>query len=252
MTELAGRVALITGAARGQGACEARLFIEAGARVVLADILDTDGESVARELGDQARYVRLDVTSEADWAAAVDTAVSSYGKLDALVNNAGIMIAGTVQDTSLADYLRVIQINQVGVFLGMRAAAPAIMAAGGGTIVNTSSTSGLVGIAGTVSYTASKHAVLAMTRVAAIELGPKVRVNAVCPGGVDTPMNRAAGEGMGVEAAADPHAAFPLGRIGQPEEIARLVLFLTSEDSSYCTGTEIVADGGMLAGVLEN
>jgi 3alpha(or 20beta)-hydroxysteroid dehydrogenase len=191
------------------------------------------------------------VTSESGWAAAVDFAVGQFGRLDGLVNNAGVGSGGAITDTSPEEFWRVIRINQVGVFLGMRAAVPAMIAAGGGTIVNTASTSGLVGIAGTGAYTASKHAVIAMTRVAALELGPhQIRVNAVAPGGVDTPMNADAVRDLELTAA-DPHTKMPLGRIGRPEEIARLALFLTSEDSSYTTGAVHVADGGMLAGLIE-
>jgi 3alpha(or 20beta)-hydroxysteroid dehydrogenase len=249
--KLDGRVALVTGAARGQGACEAQLFAGEGASVVIADVLDDPGREVAAQLGDRARFIHLDVTSEASWAQAVDFAVEHFGRLDALVNNAGVGSGGAIQDTSLDEFWRVIRINQVGVFLGMRAAVPTMIAAGGGTIVNTASTSGLVGIAGTGAYTASKHAVIAMTRVAALELGShRIRVNVVAPGGVDTPMNAAVASDMDLTAE-DPHAKMPLGRIGNPTEIARLVLFLTSDDSSYSTGAVHVADGGMLAGLIE-
>jgi len=249
--KLDGRVALVTGGARGQGACEAQLFAGEGASVVVADVLDDPGREVAAQLGDRARFIHLDVTSEVSWAKAVDFAVEHFGRLDALVNNAGVGSGGAIQDTSLEEFWRVIRINQVGVFLGMRAAVPAMIAAGGGTIVNTASTSGLVGIAGTGAYTASKHAVIAMTRVAALELGPhRIRVNVVAPGGVDTPMNAAVANDMDLTAE-DPHAKMPLGRIGRPEEIARLALFLTSDDSSYTTGAVHVADGGMLAGLIE-
>lgn len=251
MGRLDGRVTLVTGAARGQGACEAQLFAEEGASVVVADVLDDPGREVAAQLGDRTRFIHLDVTSEAGWAEAVDFAVEQFGRLDALVNNAGVGSGGPILDTSPEEFWRVIRINQVGVFLGMRAAVPAMIAAGGGTIVNTASTAGLVGIAGTSAYTASKHAVIAMTGAAALELGPhRIRVNAIAPGGVDTPMNAAVASDMDV-ATADPHAKLPLGRIGRPEEIARLALFLTSDDSSYTTGAVHVADGGLLAGLIE-
>jgi 3alpha(or 20beta)-hydroxysteroid dehydrogenase len=250
--KLDGRVVLVTGGARGQGAREAQLFAREGASVVVADVLDDPGREVAAQLGEQARFIHLDVTSETDWAAAVDFAAGQFGHLDGLVNNAGVGSGGAITDTSPEEFWRVIRINQVGVFLGMRAAIPAMIAAGGGTIVNTASTSGLVGIAGTGAYTASKHAVIAMTRVAALELGPlHIRVNAVAPGGVDTPMNAAVASDMEITAGADPHAKLPLGRIGRPEEIAKVALFLTSDDSSYSTGAVHVADGGMLAGLIE-
>jgi 3alpha(or 20beta)-hydroxysteroid dehydrogenase len=250
--KLDGRVALVTGGARGQGACEARLFVEEGASVVVADVLDDLGRELAAELGDRSRFVHLDVTSETGWTEAVDFAVEHFGHLDALVNNAGVGSGGLIQDTSPDEFWRVVRVNQVGVFLGMRASAPAIIDAGGGTIVNTASTAGLVGIAGTGAYTASKHAVIAMTRVAALELGShRIRVNVVAPGGVDTPMNAAVADEMDVTAGSDPHAKLPLGRIGRPEEIAQLALFLTNDDSSYSTGAVHVADGGLLAGLIE-
>jgi 3alpha(or 20beta)-hydroxysteroid dehydrogenase len=250
--KLDGRVVLVTGGARGQGAAEAQLFASEGASVVVADVLDDPGREVAAQLGDRARFVHLDVTSETGWAAAVDFAAGQFGHLDGLVNNAGVGSGGAITDTSPEEFWRVIRINQVGVFLGMRASVPAMITAGGGTIVNTASTSGLVGIAGTGAYTASKHAVIAMTRVAALELGPQhIRVNVVAPGGVDTPMNAAVASDMEIAAGADPHAKLPLGRIGRPEEIAKVALFLTSDDSSYSTGAVHVADGGMLAGLIE-
>ena len=251
MGKLDGRVALVTGGARGQGACEAQLFATEGACVVVADVLDGPGRDVADQLGERARFAHLDVTSEADWESAAAFALEHFGRLDALVNNAGVGSGGTIQETSLDEFWRVIRINQVGVFLGMRTAIPAMIAAGGGTFVNTASTSGLVGIAGTGAYTASKHAVIAMTRAAALELGPhRIRVNAIAPGGVETPMNAAVASDMDISAD-DPHAKLPLGRIGRPGEIARLALFLTSDESSYTTGAVHVADGGMLAGLIE-
>lgn len=247
---LRGRVALITGAARGQGEAEARRFVAEGARVVLADILDGPGRQVAEDLGPAARFVHLDVTRPDQWTTAVEVAVDAFGKLDALVNNAGVLRFGPVRDCSLDDYLAVVNVNQVGVLLGMRAAIPALEAAGGGTIVNTSSINGFVGIANTVAYSSSKFAVRAMTRVAALELAPLgIRVNAICPGSIDTPMVRAdAIDGLASAPPDEVYAGLPLGRVGQPTEIAAAVVFLTSDESSYCTGTELVVDGGMLAG----
>ncbi|MFF4957356.1 SDR family NAD(P)-dependent oxidoreductase [Streptomyces sp. NPDC001222] len=255
MGKLDGRVVIVTGAARGQGEQEARLFAAEGARVVLADVLDDQGEAVAKELGQS--YVRLDVGREDDWTAAVAHAKEAYGRVDGLVNNAGILRFNALVDTPLDEFMRVVQVNQVGCFLGIRAVAPEIAAAGGGTIVNTASYTALTGMAAVGTYTATKHAVLGLTRVAAIELAPEgIRVNAVCPGAVDTPMAN--------PAQLDPHAdagemsraldevygrLVPLGRIGRPEEVARLALFLTSDDSSYITGQPFVIDGGWLAGV---
>jgi 3alpha(or 20beta)-hydroxysteroid dehydrogenase len=274
MGKLDGRVVLVTGAARGQGEAEARLFVDEGARVVLADVLDERGERLAEELGKAARYVHLDVRREEDWVAAAEVAAASFGHLDGLVNNAGILRFGLLAETTLREYLDVVEVNQVGVFLGMRTVVPALTAAGGGTIVNTSSTSGLGGMPGLTAYTASKFAILGMTKVAAMELGPaRIRVNAMCPGWIETPMTHpeqsqelaaeAAGIGGGASGAGagtatevtagdrpakNPYRRLPLRRIGQADEVAKLALFLTSDDSSYCTGAEFVVDGGMTAG----
>ncbi|MET7517755.1 glucose 1-dehydrogenase [Streptomyces sp. NPDC005480] len=248
MRRLDGKVALISGAARGQGEAEARAFVREGARVVLADVLDKEGRQVAEELGDRAVYAHLDVQRPDDWAAAVRTATSRFGKLDVLVNNAGILRVATIEQMPLEEYLQVVWINQVGCFLGMQAAVAALRAAGGGSIINTSSTSGLTGIAGTVAYTASKFAVRGMTKSAAIELGPdNIRVNSVHPGAIDTPMTAAPPGFDDVDSDAV-YAGLPLPRIGQPEEVAALAVFLASDESSYCTGSEFVVDGGFLAG----
>ncbi len=249
MAELDGKVALLTGAARGQGEAEARVFAEAGARVVIGDVLDEEGEKVAADLGEQACYVHLDVTSEQDWANAVSVATGTFGKLDCLVNNAGILRFVLIRDTSVEEYMEVIRVNQVGVLLGMRAVVPAMQKTGAGTIVNISSVNGFVGLAGTVAYTASKFAVRGMTKVAALELGPLgIRVNSIHPGGVDTPMVSPDALGVPAGATAATYRTLPLGRIGRAEEIAELALFLSSDRSSYCTGGEFLADGGMLAG----
>ncbi|WP_436777447.1 glucose 1-dehydrogenase [Yinghuangia sp. YIM S09857] len=252
MGKLDDRVILISGAARGQGEAEARLFVAEGARVVLGDVLDTEGKAVAADLGDAARYVHLDVTSESDWTAAVDAALSAFGKLDGLINNAGILQFGPIVDTTLDAYMQIVGVNQVGVFLGMKAVIPALTASGGGTIVNTSSTSGLQGVANMIGYTATKFAVRGMTKAAALELGHAgIRVNSIHPGGIDTPMVRPENvEGLVADetSSADIYAALPLGRVGQPEEVAKLALFLTSDDSSYSTGAEFLIDGGMTSG----
>jgi 3alpha(or 20beta)-hydroxysteroid dehydrogenase len=252
MGKLDGRVILISGAARGQGEAEARLFVAEGASVVLGDVLDDEGAAVAKDLGDAARYVHLDVTKEADWTAAVAEANAAFGKLDGLINNAGILQFGAIVDTSLDDYMKIVNVNQVGVFLGMRAAIPSLVAAGGGTIVNTSSTNGLQGVAGMIGYTATKFAVRGMTKAAALELGHSgIRVNSIHPGGIDTPMVRPDNvEGLVSDdtSSGDIYAALPAGRVGQPEEVAKLALFLSCSDSSYSTGSEFVIDGGMTAG----
>ena len=244
---LEGRVALISGGARGQGEAEARLFASEGAKVMLADVLDEAGRKVASEIGDAAAYVHLDVTKEDEWAAAVQATVQAFGKLDILVNNAGIVLASKIENTSLDDYRKVIEVNQVGVFLGMRAAIAPMREAGGGSIINISSNAGLEGVEGVISYVSSKWAVRGMTKTAAIELGQYgIRVNSVHPGGVDTPML-----GSSDFDNVDKNAAWasqPIQRIGRPEEIARMVLFLASDESSYSTGAEFVADGGRTAG----
>ncbi|MFH8517444.1 SDR family NAD(P)-dependent oxidoreductase [Streptomyces gelaticus] len=262
MGKLDGRVVLISGAARGQGEQEARLFAAEGARVVIADVLDEQGEALAEEIreelgADAARFVRLDVSREEDWQAAVAAAKDAFGRIDGLVNNAGILRFNELVATPLEEFQQVVQVNQVGAFLGIKNVAPEIEAAGGGTIVNTASYTGLTGMAFVGAYAATKHAVLGLTRVAAVELAAKgIRVNALCPGAVDTAMTNPAA----LDPAADPEESkeavaelyrklVPLGRIGQPEEVAALALFLTSQDSSYITGQPFVIDGGWLAGV---
>jgi 3alpha(or 20beta)-hydroxysteroid dehydrogenase len=249
MGRLDGKVALITGAARGQGEAEARLFVEEGARVVLGDVLDGEGRKVADSLGDAAVYLHHDVGSEESWAAAIATATGAFGKLDVLVNNAGILHVAPIAQIELDDYLRVVRVNQVGCLLGMKAAIPALARTGGGSIVNISSTAGLEGVAGLVAYVASKFAILGMTRTAAIELaGAGIRVNAILPGGIDTPMGRGDMEGFEEVDTEAAYASIPLKRIGKPEEVARLALYLASDESSYCTGSQFVVDGGLTAG----
>ncbi|MBT2364946.1 SDR family oxidoreductase [Streptomyces sp. ISL-10] len=247
MGKLDGRVVFITGAARGQGEAEARLFTAEGARVVLADVLDEQGATLAEELG--ALYVHLDVSREDDWTAAVAAAKDAFGGIDGLVNNAGILRFNELVSTPLEEFQLITQVNQVGAFLGIRALAPEIEAAGGGTIVNTASYTALTGMAYVGAYTASKHAILGLTRVAALELAARgIRVNAVCPGAVDTPMSNPDGTDPGAIEELY-RTLVPMGRVGRPEEIARLALFLTGEDSSYITGQPFVIDGGWLAGV---
>ncbi|MFD5540674.1 SDR family NAD(P)-dependent oxidoreductase [Streptomyces sp. NPDC127079] len=253
MGKLDGRVVIVTGAARGQGEQEARLFVAEGARVVVADVLDDQGEALAKEIG--AAYVHLDVGVEEEWGAAVAAAKKAYGRVDGLVNNAGILRFNALVDTPLAEFMQVVQVNQVGCFLGMKTVAPELP--DGGTIVNTASYTALTGMAAVGTYAATKHAVLGLTRVAALELADRgIRVNAICPGAVDTPMSNPAR----LDPDADPtemsraldelyRKLVPLGRIGRAEEVARLALFLTSDDSSYITGQPFVIDGGWLAGV---
>lgn len=245
--KLRGAVVLVTGAARGQGAAEARLFVEEGARVMIADVLDPEGERLAEELRGDAVFHHLDVGDEQQWADAVRRCEKDLGGLHVLVNNAGVVRFGPLASCSLEEYMEVVRVNQVGVFLGMRAATPLMTTAGRGSIINVSSIEGLSGMAGLGAYGATKFAVRGMTKVAALELAASgIRVNSIHPGAIDTPMLRGA-----VDAAELPSAMFaqvPLKRAGLSEEVAQLALFLASDDSSYCTGSEFVIDGGWLAG----
>lgn len=248
MGALDGKVAIITGAARGQGAAEARLFAERGAKVMLTDVLDDEGKQVATEIGDAAAYMRLDVTSEQSWKDVVAATVDQFGKVNVLINNAGIIspVAET-HKTSLETYRKIIDVNQVGVFLGMKEVVEPMKAAGGGSIVNIASIDGLIGMYGATAYCASKFAVRGMTKVAAIELGKYgIRVNSIHPGGVKTKILD--DTGLTQDQAAEAFKAIPLGRISQPEEMATLAAYLASDDSSYSTGSEFIADGGLTAG----
>jgi 3alpha(or 20beta)-hydroxysteroid dehydrogenase len=245
MGRLDGKVVLITGAARGQGEAEARLFASEGARVVLGDVLDAEGKAVAESLGESALYAHQDVTSVDDWTALVDTALERFGRIDGLVNNAGILISKPLLEMDVADYRRVLDVNLVGCFLGIQAVGRVMRDAGGGSIVNISSTAGFKAVPTAVGYVSSKFGMRGLTKTAALELGGYgIRVNSVHPGGVDTEMSR----GLGNREPGDDsvYKGLPLGRIGQPIEIARLALFLVSDDSSYSTGSEFVVDGGLL------
>ena len=248
MGALDGKVALITGAARGQGAAEARLFVERGAKVMMTDVLDEEGAQVAAEIGDSAAYMRLDVTSEQGWKDVVAATVEKFGKLNVLINNAGIITpVAEVQDTSLATFQKVTDVNQIGVFLGMREVVEPMKKAGGGSIVNIASIDGLIGMYGAVAYCASKFAVRGMTKVAALELGKYgIRVNSLHPGGVKTKILD--DTGMTEEQAEEAFKAIPLGRIAKSEEMATLAAYLASDDASYSTGSEFIADGGLTAG----
>ena len=238
---LAGKVAFVSGAARGMGASHAREMVAHGAKVVCGDILDAEGELVAKELGEDARYVHLDVTRAEDWDAAVATAVAEFGGVDVLVNNAGILNIGTVEDFELSEWHRILDINLTGVFLGIRAVVPAMKKAGHGSIINISSIEGMAGTIASHGYTATKFAVRGLTKSTALELGQfGIRVNSVHPGLVKTPMADWVPEDIFQSA---------LGRIAQPKEISNLVVYLASDESSYSTGSEFVVDGGTLAGL---
>ena len=250
MGRLDGKVALISGGARGQGAVEAQMFAREGASVVFGDVRDDEGKKVEagiKAAGGNATYVHLDVTSEADWRAAVATAVSTYGKLAVLVNNAGILLRSKIEETSEADWDRIMAINVKGVFLGTKAAIPAMRQAGGGSIVNISSTAGLVGSPGeTAAYTATKGAVRLFTKATAIQHArDNIRCNSVHPGPIVTDMikdvleDRAKWEQR--------LRRLPMGRAGKPEDVAYGVLYLASDESSYVTGSELVIDGGTTA-----
>ena len=241
---LDGKVALISGAARGQGEAEARMFVNEGAKVVLGDILLEDQQKVVDSLGGQATGVKLDVTQEADWQNAVDTALNTYGKLDILVNNAGIFPTERLEETDLELWNRVIAINQTGVFLGMKYAVPAMRRSGGGSIVNISSIAGLIGAGMATAYHGTKGAVRLLTKTTAIECAKdNIRVNSVHPGGVDTVMLDVLNP-EGRQAAMQAH---PLGRLATVQDIAYGVLYLASDESSFVTGSELVIDGGYTA-----
>lgn len=243
MGRMDGKVALVTGGARGQGAAEGALFAREGAKVVLTDILDGDGEKAAAEIG--ADYLHHDVTSEKEWGQVVAETVKRHGRLDTLVNNAGIFRSGTTEATELDDYRLVIEINQVGVFLGMKAVAAQMKSQNTGSIINISSVAGLEGQAGTIAYTASKWAVRGMTKVAAAELGRHgVRVNSIHPGLIETQMME---ELPAVQAGKIDriNRLILLGRPAHADEVANLALFLASDESSYCTNSEFIVDGGV-------
>ena len=241
---LAGKVALITGAARGQGEAEARLFVAEGARVVLGDVRHELGEEVAASLGGAARYVPLDVAREDQWQRAVALAEKEFGRLDILINNAGIV--GEFCPTELCpleSYQRTIAVNQIGPFLGMKTAIPALRRAGGGAIVNVCSVAGLHGIPGLIAYGASKWALRGMTKVVALEVGrDNIRVNALHPGSVATPMMA-----PDLDRAALMRSQ-AIQRIAEPEEMARAALFLASDESAFITGADLAADAGLSAG----
>ena len=247
---LEGKVAIITGGARGQGATEARMFAREGARVVIGDIRDelgTQVEAEIRELGGEAVYLHLDVTSDDDWQRAIATAEQRFGKVDVLVNNAAIVLRKDIEETTGEDWDNIMEINAKGVFLGTKAVIPAMRRAGGGSIINISSISGLVSI-GPPAYIATKGAVRLFTKSTAIQYASEsIRANSIHPGSVDTDMRR---EGMGDQTPEEIQARIdniPLGRVGTTEDISYGALFLASDESSFMTGSELVIDGGYTA-----
>lgn len=255
MGRLDGKRALVTGAARGTGESIARRFVAEGARVLCVDVLDEPGQAVAKELGAAACFQHLDVTSEADWKRGVDFCVEELGGLDVLVNNAAVLLMKGMADTTVAEFERVISVNQTGVFLGMRTATDAIRAAGGGSIVNIASVDGTRGTTRLIAYAASKWAVRGMTRVAALELGRYgIRVNAVCPeAGSPHMVAPYVPEGADMEramAAQMPVLAPQKKRTiaDRLDDIAQLAVFLASDESTSCTGADFVIDGGNTAG----
>jgi 3alpha(or 20beta)-hydroxysteroid dehydrogenase len=247
MGRLDGKVAIITGAARGMGAATARAFVREGATVVLADKRDDLGEALVAELGDVAAFASADVTDEQAWAQLVQLAQSRFGGVDVLVNNAGIIRVQPLLETDLELFHKVLDTNLVSAFLGIKAVAEVMQARGGGSIVNVSSPQGIEGRMNMAAYTASKFGVRGLTRTAAIELGPMgIRVNCVVPGPVRTAMTER--KGWVDEDYDRAYGGYPLARMGRPEEVAAVTLFLASDESSFCTGADFVADGGVLAG----
>ena len=247
---LAGKVALISGGARGMGAAEARMFAREGAKVIIGDVLEAEGRQVEAEIteaGGEALFVHLDVTSEASWDAAVGAAVTRFGKLDVLVNNAGIVARGHLLDSSLDEWNRIMNVNSTGVYLGTKTALPEMLKAGGGSIVNISSMSGMVGQDYVQpAYNASKGAVRIFTKSVAVQYARQgIRINSVHPGPIDTPMAGARLTDADLQRQADERS--PMGRTAHPDEVAYGVLFLASDEASFMTGSELVIDGGATA-----
>ncbi|MFJ3709603.1 glucose 1-dehydrogenase [Streptomyces sp. NBC_01267] len=240
-TGLDGKVVVITGAGRGQGAAEARLFVADGARVVLTDVREDEGAEVADSLGDQALFVRHDVAEPASWSEVVGAARARFGRIDALVNNAALWRVAAVEDETLANFTALVQVNLLGPFLGIKAVLPSLREAGGGSVVNISSTAGLVGIPGHAAYGSTKFGLRGLTRSCALDLAKYgIRVNSVHPGAIDTPMT--------ADVAGRDWSHVPLRRMGRPQEVGELVRFLVSDASSYITGTEFPVDGGLTTG----
>jgi 3alpha(or 20beta)-hydroxysteroid dehydrogenase len=245
MGRLADKVAVVTGGAGGMGASHVRRFVQEGANVVIADLAEDPGNALARELGEQAAYMKLDVSDGASWENLVKETEEKFGSVDILVNNAGISIPGNTQDTPFDDYQKTIKINQDGVFLGMQYVYPSMKKVNGGSIINISSSAGINSSPNTSAYTASKFAVRGMTKAAALDFAPdNIRVNSVHPGLIQTPMAEDEETKKVMDALKE---NVPLKRLATPEEVTNLVLFLASDEASYCNASEFVIDGGMLA-----
>lgn len=244
MRGLAGKVAIVTGGARGMGASHVRALVAAGTKVFFTDVLENEGNALAEELGPDGRFARHDVSCAEQWKQVVAQAEQAFGAVNILVNNAGMGFAALLTDTLEADFRRVFEVNQLGVFLGMKAVVPSMLRAGGGSIVNISSVAGLGGDVGSTAYGASKWAVTGMTKVAAKELAPQgIRVNSVHPGVIDTPMIQ---EESAKEAIRIASEATPMRLIGKSEEVSNVVLFLASDEASFVNGSAFVVDGGFM------
>ncbi|MGG4483612.1 glucose 1-dehydrogenase [Paenibacillus illinoisensis] len=243
MLRLEGKVAIITGGARGMGAAHVRKFVEEGAKVVFTDLLEVEGLQLQQELGSNVRFIKQDVSKASEWEQVVDKAEATFGPVNVLVNNAGIAPVGGAENVSEEVYRKAVEVNQIGVFLGMKYVTPSMRKATNGSIINISSTAGITGIQNQISYVATKFAVRGMTKAAALDLAPYgIRVNSVHPGLIKTPMMLE--DPTLVEAYAK---SIPLQRIANPEEVSTLVSYLASDESSYSTGAEFIVDGGVTA-----
>ena len=243
MGKLENKVAVVTGAAQGMGESHARTLLKEGAKVVITDLNSTKGEALAEELGENVLFIKHDVTKEEDWKKVISETESTFGPINILVNNAGISFNKTFEQCTLDEYMKIININQVSVFLGMKYVQPSMAKANGGSIINVSSINGIVG--GAVGYTDSKFAVRGITKAGALEFSKdNIRVNSIHPGVVETPMVT---EGDAYEIIKEYAKTIPLGRMAQPQDISDIVLFLASDDSRYSTGSEFVVDGGITA-----
>ncbi|HEX7718025.1 MAG TPA: glucose 1-dehydrogenase [Marmoricola sp.] len=245
MARLDGKVAIVTGGAQGQGAAIARQFVTEGAKVYVADVADDLGKALADELGEGARFRHHDVSDEHSWTELVEEVNATFGPVSVLANNAGVLRFGEIATAGLDDVELMWRINQMGVFLGMRAVVPTMAANGGGSIINASSVEGLAGMANCTAYAATKWAIRGMTKCAAMELGGRgIRVNSVHPGMIDTPMTRVHGGDVAMEFGA---SKVPMRRVGYPDDIAPVYVFLASDESGYMNGAELAVDGGVTA-----